>query len=323
MKVFQFLYLVCSSLLIMAQPNMDHFYPIDAGHSYLEFSVKYMGYAKVKGQFETFSGMIYYNPEDITQTSATIDVQVASIDSDGEWRDKDLKSPNWFDAEQYPRMTFVSKSVSITDQGFDISGNLTIKGISQEVVFQMNKPSGVLKDTRGDLQVIFSGNTRIDRTDFGIEGKRWSAVKEGIAAVGNQVEIEISVLGKRFQERNISNFVGDSSRPPGRINEAYLKGGISSALKAFDDMLQEEENINERTLNLVGHYLVVQDKLDDALLLFEKNAESFPDKYNVYVSLGEAYMRTGQEEKAKASYEKSLSLNPHASTAKEVIRHLQ
>ena len=160
--------------------KIRQFYEINRGHSYLEFSVLYMGYAKVKGRFAEFEGMLRYDENDLLNTSISLNIKVASIDTDLDWRDNDLKSDAWFDAEKFPLMSFQSKRIIAKEQGFDVVGDLTIRDVTKEVTIIMNPPSGVLKDTRGDSQVIFTGNLTIDRTDYGIEGERWSKIKENI-----------------------------------------------------------------------------------------------------------------------------------------------
>ncbi len=324
MKFLQSLLLAISfSIIVSAQPSMDEFFPIDAGHSYLEFSVKYMGYAKVKGHFERFSGIVRYDENDIMNTSVTIDVETSSIDTDHEWRDKDLKSANWFDAETFPKMSFTSKSVVPKEGGFDLVGELTLKDITRDITFQMDPPSGILIDTRGDLQVIFTGAAEIDRTDFHVAGERWSRIKEGITSVSNMVQIEISILGKRNQEQNLANFIGDNKRPTGQINDAYKAGGVALALQKFEELSSNPENrINVNTLNLIGHYLIARNELADAILLLERNLQSFPSNAKVYISLGEAYVRDGRIGEATNMYQKTLDLDANDVIAKEIIRHL-
>lgn len=206
-KIFGCALLLLVMLRADGQKNlsMGQFYPIDAGHSYLEFSIKYMGYAKVKGRFSEFSGMFRFDENNVINTSVTLIIKTESIDSDLEFRDNDLKSENWFDAKKFPAIIFKSKKVSTTKAGFEVTGDLTIRDVTKEVTLHMDPPSGVLKDVRGDAQVIFTGVTSLNRNDFGVEGKRWSAVKEGITAVDSEVKIEFSILGKQLKAANFSN----------------------------------------------------------------------------------------------------------------------
>ena len=107
------LILLIATSQLMGQDEIDisKFYPIEASHSYVGFSVKYMGYAQVRGRFETFQGTVYYDELDIKKTSISFSIDVGSIDTDLNWRDRDLKSANWFNADTFPKITFISKKV--------------------------------------------------------------------------------------------------------------------------------------------------------------------------------------------------------------------
>lgn len=152
--------------------SMSNVYPIDSGHSYIGFQVKYMGYAKVRGCFEDFSGSIYFDPDDITMTSATLVIKTESIDTDLVWRDKDLRSANWFDAENHPAIIFQTTLVEQKGGQTFFYGDLTLRGVTREVALEMHENSGILSDTRGDSQIILTGSTVVDRNNFGIKGER-------------------------------------------------------------------------------------------------------------------------------------------------------
>src|SRR5258708_2977039 len=124
-------FLLASTLSTFGQVDVakfNQFFEIDRGHSYIEFSVKYMGYAKVRGRFTQFSGLVRYDKENLANTSVSLLIKSESISTDLEFRDKDLKSENWLDATKFPSILFVSKSVKKAKDGFDLAGDLTIKG---------------------------------------------------------------------------------------------------------------------------------------------------------------------------------------------------
>ena len=145
--------------------DMSQIYAIDTGHSYAGFTVRYMGFTKVRGRFADFSGTFRYDPNDPARTSATVIIKTASIDTDLEFRDKDLKSANWLEADRYPVIKFQSKRVVKGQGGDEVIGDLTIRDVTKEVSLKMEYCSGVQKDVRGDTQVIFTGSTVIDRKD--------------------------------------------------------------------------------------------------------------------------------------------------------------
>jgi polyisoprenoid-binding protein YceI len=302
--------------------SISQFYPVDAGHSYLEFSIKYMGYAKVKGRFGEFSGMFRYDDSDLSNTSVTLVIKVESIDSDLEFRDNDLKSENWFDAKKFPMITFKSKNITKRKDGFDVTGDLTMKDVTKEVLLHLDPPSGVLKDVRGDAQVIFTGSTSLNRNDFGVEGKRWSAVKEGITAVDSEVKIEFSILGKQLKAANFSNWVRDDQKPAGKLYKLIKEQGVAAGVSEFQKM-KTENAVDENALSAAGRMLLLEGKTEDAMKVFETNRDAFSTSSSAQFNLGEAYATKGDWNKAKASFDAALKLDPMNSKALEVLRHIQ
>ncbi len=320
------LFLLLIALSIKAQDsdfNIQEFYPIEKSHSYIGFSVKYMGYAMVRGRFEKFNGTFRYDENDITKTSVSLSVDASSIDTDHDWRDKDLKSENWLDVDKFPLLTFVSTKVISKESGFEIIGDLTIKAETREVIFKMNPASGVLKDVRGDAQVILTGETTINRSAFGVEGKRWSAIKEGITGVADEVNIEISILGKQIKERNFKNRVRNETKPPGKIYKAISDNGIAAGFKVFEDINANSEfDIRPGDLDIPGHMLLKEGKIKEALDVFKKNLEVFSEESRVYNSYAEALATSGNLAEARIYYQKALEMNPENQNASEILRHL-
>ncbi|MEQ9404299.1 MAG: YceI family protein [Cyclobacteriaceae bacterium] len=321
-KLFLLLTIVAQGVIGQKKPfDIQEFYPIEKSHSYVSFSVTYMGYAKVQGNFADFGGTFRYNPDDISKTSVSFSVDVASIDSNLEWRDNDLKSDQWFDAENFPNITFTSKLARKTDSGFELTGDLTIRDVTKEVTLAMNPASGVLKDVRGDVQVIFSGSYTLDRTEYGVKGERWSRIKEGIAGVANEVTVEFSMLGKQIQKENFSNWVRREDRPPGRLYAAYKRGGTKEVFSELEKLKGEME-VNTAALNTVGYMLMKTGEAKDAIAIMEKNREEFPEDSGVYDSLGEAYANAGDLKKAKANYQIAVEKDPSNLNAVEILRGL-
>ncbi|MCI0617285.1 YceI family protein, partial [bacterium] len=171
-----FIFVVASSFSSATADNfsMSQIYRIDRGHSYIEFSIKYMGFAKVRGRFSDFFGTMSFDGNDITRSSGTVFIKVDSIDTDHDMRDEDLRSDNWFDAKQYPLIKFQSKKIVKNGSRVEAIGELTIKNVTKEIMLTMDSSSGVQKDARGDTQVVLTGRTTINRNDFGVRGENWS-----------------------------------------------------------------------------------------------------------------------------------------------------
>jgi polyisoprenoid-binding protein YceI len=306
----------------IAQNKIDfsQFYPIDRGHSFVEFSIKYMGYAKMKGRFADFSGMVRYDEKAPERTSVTLVIKTESIDTDSDFRDNDLKSDNWFDAKQFPFIIFKSKSVQKSGEGFIMLGDLTMKGVTKEISVKMDPPSGVLKDIRQDHQAIFTGTASLDRTHYGVEGKNWSAVKEGITAVGNEVTIDFSILGKQVKLANFANRVKNPDSPTGKIYKAVKDQGIEKGVEVFKS-LKSSETIDRGVLSTVGYMLVLEGNTKDAIALYELNRETFPELPEVYYDLGEVYGFSGDVKKSRTYFEEAVKRNPTHAWSMEVLRH--
>ena len=297
--------------------SIKNIYPLDSGHSYVGFQVKYMGFAKVRGRFETFSGSLYYDPADITQSSATVIIETESIDTDLEWRDKDLKSAGWFDTEKYPSIRFQTTHAKKTDEGITFFGKLTMHGITKEVALKLHENSGVLEDTRGDSQVILTGTTKVNRQDFGIKGERWGS------AIADEIEIELTFLGKRINEGNFRNWVRNEERPQGKIYKTISESGVAAGLAEFDQMKSSTETeINANALTTAGYMLLKEGRVKDAIAVFEHNLSNFPENANIYDSLGEAYAEANELKKAAAIFRMAIEKNPQNANAIEILRHL-
>lgn len=320
-KLLVFIF-VAVAFSVSGQPaEADKYFPIEASHSYIEFSVKYMGYARFKGRFADFSGMIYYDEKDLEKLSATIVVKVEGLDTDLDFRDEDLKSENWFDAKKFPYITFTSGKVVPTASGFDVTGNLTIRGITKEIIVHLDKPSGVLKDVRSDDQLIVSGTTRINRLDYGIEGKNWSGIKEGVTAVENDIDLEISLLGKQWKIGNWKGRFQNKQAPATMVYDALVAKGDAAGIAEFK-RIKDEMKLNEFPLINAAYMLQLEGRLKDSIVLLEENQQSFPESSRAMFELAMAYLRMGDHKKAKENLVHSLQKDPNNAQAAEVLRHL-
>ena len=159
---------------------------IDPNHSAAQFSVRHMGISTVRGAFTKVSGTVTYDPADPGKTTLEATIDASSIDTRVEKRDNDLRSPNYFDVVKYPTLTFKSTKVEAAGAGkLKITGDLTIHGVTKEVVLDVDGPSAPVQDPKGNLHMGASATTKINRKDFGVNG--------GGGLVGNDVPITIDV----------------------------------------------------------------------------------------------------------------------------------
>jgi polyisoprenoid-binding protein YceI len=159
---------------------------IDPPHTAAQFSVRHLGISTVRGSFTKVSGSVQYDPANPTKTTIDATIDAASVDTRVEKRDNDLRSPNFFDAAKYPTLTFKSKRVETAGTGkLKVTGDLTMHGVTKEVVLDVDGPSAAIKDPHGNQHMGASATTTINRKDFGVNGAS--------TAVGDDVSITIDM----------------------------------------------------------------------------------------------------------------------------------
>jgi len=165
-------------------------YEIDPVHSNIGFTVRHMVIAKVTGRFKDVSGVIFYDEGDITRSSVNVRIKVVSIDTDNETRDNHLRSADFFDAENYPEITFASKRIEKEGDGYVAIGDLTIRGVTKEIALPF-RFLGKVKDPRGNTRVGFEAETTLNRFDYGV---KWDKTLEtGGLIVSKEVQVELAV----------------------------------------------------------------------------------------------------------------------------------
>ena len=164
---------------------------IDPNHSTAQFTVRHMAISNVSGNFTKVTGSAVLSEKDITQSQVSATIDVSSVDTRVEARDKDLRSPHFFDVEKYPTMEFKSKRISNAGGKLQVIGDLTIHGTTREVTLDVEGPTPELNDPWGNVRRGFSATTTINRKDFGLMYN--NLLKTGEAVVGDNVKIQIDV----------------------------------------------------------------------------------------------------------------------------------
>ncbi len=158
----------------------------DTAHANIGFSVRHMMVSKVRGHFTKWSGQFEFNDQDPTQSRASVEIDVNSIDTNEPQRDAHLKSPDFFDAANFPVMTFRSSRIDRHGDGYRVVGDLTIRGTTRPVVLDAEL-EGMIVDMQGNDRAGFSARTQIDRKEFGLH---WNMLLEaGGFAVGDSIDI--------------------------------------------------------------------------------------------------------------------------------------
>jgi polyisoprenoid-binding protein YceI len=164
---------------------------IDVAHSSVNFSVRHLVVSKTRGKFLTYGGKIVLDEGDMTLSRVEVEIDAATIDTGLADRDGHLRSPDFLDTANHPKITFRSTKIDRSGESdFQVSGELTIRGNNRPVVLKAEY-SGRGKDPWGGERIGFTAHTKISRKEYGLE---WNQVLEaGGALVGDEVTIEIEV----------------------------------------------------------------------------------------------------------------------------------
>jgi polyisoprenoid-binding protein YceI len=168
---------------------------LDTAHSSVEFSVRHMMFAKVNGSFNSFDASIEADPTDLTTANIEFTVDVTTVDTRNTDRDNHLRSGDFFDVENHPKMTFKSSNIVKTSEGvYDVTGDLTLRGVTRPETFVVTY-EGTGKDPWGNEKVGFSAEGKIKRSEYGLT---WNAALEtGGVLVGDDIKVSIIIQAAR------------------------------------------------------------------------------------------------------------------------------
>jgi len=174
------------ALLLTLSAAAQDTWQIDPAHTAAQFSVRHLGISTVRGAFTKVSGTVQYDAANLGKSSIQATIQTASLDTRVEMRDNDLRSPNFLDVQKYPSITFVSKKIEAAGTGkLKVTGDLTIHGVTKEVVLDVDGPSAAMKDPWGNQRMGASASTKVNRLDFGVAGAP--------GVVGDEIAISLDI----------------------------------------------------------------------------------------------------------------------------------
>ncbi|GLI37166.1 YceI family protein [Geobacter hydrogenophilus] len=165
---------------------------IDPDHSNVGFKVRHLMVSNVKGSFDKHSGTVELDDKDITKSKVNVTIDTSSINTNVQKRDEHLRSADFFDVAKYPTMTFVSKKVAKAGKDkLKITGDLTLHGVTKQIVLDVEGPTKESKDPWGNIRKGATATTKINRKDFGLV---WNAALEtGGVAVGDEITITLEI----------------------------------------------------------------------------------------------------------------------------------
>ncbi|RNC73347.1 MAG: polyisoprenoid-binding protein [Desulfuromonadales bacterium] len=165
---------------------------LDPEHSYIGFKIRHLMVSNVKGDFKKYTGTIEIDDKDLAKSKVNVAIETASIDTGIAKRDDHLRSADFFDVAKYPIMSYVSRKVVSAGEGkLKVYGDLTLHGVTREVVLDVDGPTAAIKDPWGNTKRGASAAAKINRKDFGLTWNK--AVETGGVVVGDEVTILIEV----------------------------------------------------------------------------------------------------------------------------------
>jgi len=189
--------LLAAAVTISAMARLEaQTFEVDLVHSSVGFSIRHI-VSNVKGRFTDFSGTIVYDPKKVENSSVSVTIQAVSIDTDNEKRDNHLKSPDFFEVEKYPQITFQSKKVTKKKNKFMLQGTLSMHGVEKNISipFQI---LGIAKGPDGS-RAGFEAELTLNRKDFGITWNR--TLDQGGLLLGEEVKISLSLEAVEAKEK--------------------------------------------------------------------------------------------------------------------------
>jgi polyisoprenoid-binding protein YceI len=191
------LVLVAAALVMPTLPAAT--YEIDAGHSQASFAVKHLMVTTVRGGFNKVTGKIVWDAKNPSAASAEATIDVTTISTQHADRDNHLKAPDFFDVANHPTMTFKSKKAEAAGPGkLKLTGDLTMRGVTKEVVLDVEGPTPEIRDPWGNTKIGATATTKINRQDFGL---KWSKTLEtGGLVVSDEVAITIDLELKKVAD---------------------------------------------------------------------------------------------------------------------------
>jgi polyisoprenoid-binding protein YceI len=161
--------LLGTGVLLFSSAVLADSWKIDGNHTSAQFAVRHMGISTVRGAFTKVSGTVDYDAADVSKSVIDVTIDTASVDTRVQRRDDDLRSANFFDVAKYPTITFKSNKVEAAGAGkLKATGDLTIHGVTKQVVVNIDGPTEPMKDPRGNVHIGASASTTVDRTQFGM-----------------------------------------------------------------------------------------------------------------------------------------------------------
>jgi polyisoprenoid-binding protein YceI len=303
-------------------------YDADPQHSMVGFTIRILGAVKVHGRFRDYSSTIIYDPSHPERSSVTAVIQTASIDTDMEFRDKHLRSPDFFDAARYPTIVFQSDRVERSTEGYRAIGRFTMHGVTRTIALPIK--AVLAPETRGatgTVTVAFEATARVSRKDYGIAGtnKFNPDFDPAISALSDSVDVNLDILANR---PGYLTWRFGGQTPPSiadTVGRVLTSRGADEAVRVYRVLRVEKAgafDFGAAQLDALGQQLLQRDRVRDAIAILALNEEMYPKVNGVAQSLADAYAWEGDTGHAVDEYRRALQVDSTNTAAIEMLRHL-
>lgn len=294
-------------------------YPIDGSHSVVSFSVGFAGgISSIDGRFDNFEGVIgYKDKSDRSSLFCTVTIEVSSLNTGNEMRDGDLQGGGWFDAAQFPQITFESTGTMKSDDGYAIQGIFSMMGIEEqiEIPFEYKHDQHVVF-VFGEPRIATLGSYTIDRTKYGIPKRGFGNIVPalGTMALLKDVEIKLMIMGRG---KSMGGLLGEM------INEE----GVGAAIAMYEKMEKTNDPNNgyefgPRVFARIMSGMVKDGDIENVTSLGNFVVSKYPEDANAHYLAAMAHEASGDIESAKSSYQQALDIAPEFGRAQQALDKL-
>ncbi len=293
-------------------------FPIDDGHSSITFTTYFSKVIKVPGSFGNYWGHVFYDPEDITKLSASVVIDVSTINTNVQFRDAHLKRADFFDVENHPYILFSSEKVVKTSDGYAMNGTIQIKGTEKQIQIPFQIIDKLNPDPWGNERFTLAGNFQLNRNDFGLgeEGEFFHK------AINEMIEIELVMT---MAIRNTDRYSLFNHPFAKTIYDLMMEEGASAGLKYFTEHKAEQEHKfvhSSQFLDMFAQRLIQYKEFEKAISVYQYNQELFPDEDFTYANLANAYFLNKKKKEAQSFAAKALEKNEFNTLGIELNRLL-
>ena len=293
--------------------NLLNRFQINKDGSYIQFKTTMAGFPVVRGSISAYQATIYYDPNDIMKTSATLRIGSEGFNTAHPRRDETLQGKGFLNSQEHPGIWFQGDQVTKTDKGFDLTGDMYIKGIVKPVTINMTKPTVMKGALNGQDMMMAQGMLKINRKDFdlGTSGP-WASNP----MLGDEIEIEFNFMGFSYTLQYLKGLyvrkVNGRDHAVGVIYNEVKTNGLESGMKKIGELAQHKDYANENWLSNaanIGWMLLVDGMGKEAVAFFEQALQRNPNHTVSLLRIGDAYTVAGQHDKALEHFKKERSLD--------------